>query len=77
MKYRHVIIFVFLLVIIFANSLFPMSTITNYRTDSILTFDFNRSDVDYPDAILYNVEPYVFGYIGSWCPFDIYPCEDK
>ena len=75
-------IIIIICVIVFLLSydyILPMSTITNYREDSIITVNLNRDELYNTsfqvDGILYNVErQYGFLYIASWCPSALYPC---
>lgn len=79
MNKKMVVFLLLIFIIIFSDYIFPLSTISNYREGSVITFHFNREDVNNAsyNGILYNVEKqYGFLYIASWCPNDLYPCGE-
>lgn len=80
MNKKIIAIVVLFFIIIFIDYILPLSTITNYRDGSFITFHFNREEINNAsiNAVLYNVEKqYGFLYIASWCPDVLYPCENE
>ncbi len=69
MNKKLIIIIILISIIVFADYIFPLSTITNYREGSVITLHLNRENVNNGsfNGILYNVEKqYGFIYIASW-----------